>query len=245
MNCKNCGEFVKGKFCSQCGQAANVKKVNFENFANEISESVLIVNKGFFYTLTQLFKNPGKSIREYLDGKRKKHFKPFTYVLLLSTIYFFISSITGLNTWVNDFFVGFLPDSIDENAKVEIPPLLKWFSENLAYTNLLLLPIFSLTSFIAFRRYKRNYLEHIILNAYLAGQQTIFYAIFLFISLFIQAEFLDIIPSLISFFYITWAFYQFFSKGNFVTHLLRTLLAYMLYLIGISGMLFVYLELYN
>ena len=107
MNCKNCGKIVEGNFCSYCGQNSKVGKINFPNFLNQVSESVFLINKGFFYTLINLFVRPGESIRDFLNGKRKDHFKPIAYALVLSTIYFLISRIAEQNTLVEDLISGF------------------------------------------------------------------------------------------------------------------------------------------
>ena len=76
MNCKNCGNIVEGEYCNHCGQRSNVGRITLSSLLNELTESIFQIDRGFFYTLTQLFARPGKSIREYLNGKRRKHFKP-------------------------------------------------------------------------------------------------------------------------------------------------------------------------
>ncbi|MEM9390282.1 MAG: DUF3667 domain-containing protein, partial [Bacteroidota bacterium] len=115
MNCKNCGEIVEGQFCSHCGQSIKVSEINFTNFLNEVTQSVFLVNKGFFYTLIKLFKSPGQSVADFLAGKRKYYFKPITYLLVLSTLYFLISRFAETNTLIYNFITGFfLNDSINE-----------------------------------------------------------------------------------------------------------------------------------
>lgn len=235
MDCKNCGEKVEGNFCSNCGQSIKVNRINLPNFLNEVSESVFLLNKGFLYTVINLFKHPGESIRNFLDGKRKYHYKPLAYVLVLSTVYYLVSRIAEKNTIVEDLVLGFF--SYDSEEAKEIPSVLKWFSSNYAYATLLLIPIFSLASYITFFRYGRNYLEHIVMNAYVTGQQAIFYSIFISLQIFIANDILEVIPLLLSLAYAFWVFWGFFTEGSRIKNIFRSLLTYILYLTIITGIL--------
>lgn len=237
MNCNNCGEIVSGKYCSHCGQSANVGTVTMASLMQELSGSIFKVNKGFLYTFIGLLKRPGESIQAYLNGKRKSHVKPITYVLTLSTIYFLVSQITGQNTWMDEIIVGFTTGAYDAGEGIEIPAALTWFSKNYAYTTLLLLPVFSLASYLFFRRGGRNYLEHIVLNSYISGQQAVVYASFMLLNAVVQAEILEVLPVFVSIFYAVWVLGQFFPEGNRMIHLLRSFLTYLLYLMASIGLL--------
>jgi len=236
MNCKNCGEPVDGYFCSNCGQSTKVAKLTLKTFLTEVSEGVFQVNRGFFYTLIHLFKSPGQSIQYFLDGKRKRHFKPIAYALILSTIYFLISRTTDQDTWIDNMIIGF--SSYESEAS--IPPSLIWFSENFAYTNLLLLPVFSLASYTCFLGYGKNYLEHIVLNAFITGQQAIFYLAFNLLTLFIQSSLLEALPVFLALAYLAWVYWQFFKQGNRALNLIRSMLTYVLYLIFSTGILLIF-----
>jgi hypothetical protein len=239
MNCKNCGKFIEGNFCNHCGQNSKVGKVNLSNFLNEISESVFQINRGLFFTLKELLIRPGHGVKEFLNGKRKNHFKPIAYVLTLSTLYFIISHLVGENTWMNDVVSGFSIGVNDSGEEIEMLPILTWLSENFAYTTLLLIPIFSLASFLSFLGLGTNYLEHTVLNSYITGQQAIFYSIFILIKIFIDSEYLELIPVLISVAYAFWVYWQFFIKGNRIINILRSVLTYVLYIIFSFGLLFI------
>jgi hypothetical protein len=237
MNCKNCGEIVSGKYCSHCGQNANVGTVTMASLMQEVSGSIFKLNKGFLNTFIGLFRRPGESIKEYLTGKRKSHVKPITYVLTLSTTYFLVSQITGQNTLMDEIIVGFAQGAHDSGEGVEIPAALLWFAKNYAYTTLLLLPVFSLASYLFFRKGGRNYLEHIVLNSYISGQQAVLYACFMLLNVVVKAKILEVIPVFVSIFYAVWVLGRFFPEGNRVMHILRSLLTYLLYLIVSVGLL--------
>lgn len=231
MDCKNCGHHADGNYCSHCGQSTQVDEVNFSNLVKDLTASIFQVDKGFFYTLKGLFKRPGQTLRAFLDGKRKQHFKPVAYLLTLSTIYFLASKLTGQNTWLGDIINGFIEGLTDDDPQAEIPAILTWIVKNYAYTNLLLLPIFSLASYLSFRKLSRNYIEHLVINSYLTGQQAIFYTLFAIIIFLTGQEKILLLALLLSVAYTFWVFWQFFDKGNRLINLLRSLMTYVLYLI--------------
>lgn len=240
MNCKNCNQKVDGKFCTHCGQKTSIERINLSNFLKELSSSVFQINKGLFYTLKELFVRPGHSIRDYLSGKRKYHFKPIAYAFTLSTIYFLLSQGLEGQTYLDDAFGGFLnyDSKIDESQLTTF----KWLGKNFAYTILICLPFYALASFIAFWGTGFNYLEHIVLNAYIIGQQAIFYALSsILIIITNNHDFWVFITPLISVGYAFFVFWQFFSKPSRLSIIFRSILTYLLFsimLFPIFGLIF-------
>jgi hypothetical protein len=231
MNCKNCGFRVEGNFCSHCGQKSTVSRIDFSNFLKEVSESFFQINKGFFYTLRELFVRPGNSLNEFLDGKRKSHFKPIAYLLTLSTVYFLTTQITNQNTWIGDVVTGWLEGAAEQNSNAAIPEIAAWFLTNYAYLTLLLLPVFSLASYISFFKFGKTYLEHVVVNSYLTGHQAIFYSLFVLGRTVTDSDVMEMLPLLVAVSYTFWVFWQFFSAGNRTLNILRSILTYVLYLI--------------
>jgi len=232
MICKNCEQIVEGKYCPNCGQSASVDKVNLSSFVAELSESVFQVNRGFFYTIKELFFRPGHSIREFLEGKRKNHFKPIAYTFLLSTLYFLLSKYLGSETFVSDFVEGW--SSAFEGDPEDAPEalVLNWFADNYAYTMLLLLPIYALASFLSFIRSSYNYLEHFVLNAYIIGQQAIIYALMSLLTILSKnSDPVSAITLLASLVYNVIVFWQFFKKSSGWRFMLNMILYYVLILI--------------
>lgn len=248
MKCKNCEAIVISKFCSNCGQNSNVSKITISKLLQDLTESIFQFNSGLLFTLKELFTRPGNSIQEYLLGKRKNHFKPIAYVLVFSTIYFLITRMTSQNTWVDDLISGFFKGAYDTEEAGKLPKIVAWFANNYAYTTLLLIPIFSLASYLSFRKYETNYLEHIVLNCYTTGHQAICYTIFSLLNAIVDFYYLELFPALIATAYIFWVFSQFFDKENRFTNFLRSILTYILYfLFSITALLLIvgFQELYS
>lgn len=239
MTCKNCGGTIDGKFCRHCGQHSKVGRIDWPSFINDLSESVFQVDRGFFYSFRALFVRPGNSIQEYISGKRKSHFKPIAYVLILSTVYFLITQVTNQNTWIDELITGWMIGTSGQESEAEIPALARWFAKNYAYTTLLLLPVFSFASYLSFFKYGKNYLEHIVINSYITGQKAIFYSLFALVGFFTENDLFAALSLLASIAYTFWVFWQFFSEGRRPTNLLRSLMIYVLYWIFSTVLLFV------
>ncbi len=235
MNCKNCDQIIDGNFCAHCGQSTKVDKITFSTFIGELSSSIFQINRGFLFTLKELFIRPGHSIREYLEGKRKNHFKPIAYAFTLSTIYFLLSQLVDGSTLINYALEGFWNYGDKSQATIKKLATENWFAKNYAYTTLLLLPLFSLSTYLVFLRKGFNYLEHFVLNAYITGQQVIFYLLPLLISFTIGDNNILFAISLFSpMVYALLVFWQFFSIQNRLKISFRLLLAYLLYFIMVA-----------
>lgn len=226
MNCKNCEKKISGNFCSHCGQKSSIEKITLSSFLEELSESVFQLNKGFFYTVKMLFLNPGNSIRAFLKGKRKPHFKPISYALTLSTVYYILSKFLDCKTWMNNFIESFANGAKSSSVDNEVLYLFTWLSNNFAYTTLISIPIFSLASYLLFIKEKFNYLEHIVINAYIIGQQAIIYSLFLFVTSFTNNLFFESLSFFGCVGYNFWVYWQIFNTGNRILNVLRTTMVY-------------------
>lgn len=239
MHCKNCGNIFEGKFCNQCGQNSRVDKLTLRSFLEELSDSIFQVNHGLFFTIKVLFTRPGHSIREFLNGQRKEYFKPIAFALTLSTIYFLVSQLSDSPTLLDDFLSGYSDGGEERDFTTEKSPIISWLSNNYAYTTLLLIPIFSLASYISFLGLKKNYLEHIVINSFITGQQAIFYSFFMIIGVLTEKEDFTVLAAvLISTLFNFWAFIQFYQTEKKVLVILRVMLTYILFYFFFSIVLF-------
>ena len=89
--CKNCGNHFKGKYCSNCAQKANAGRLRVSNVIDELWHNFTHTDRTALGLIYALIQNPGRVIREYIAGKRKKYFNPYTFFLLSSGILIFIT----------------------------------------------------------------------------------------------------------------------------------------------------------
>jgi len=231
MICKNCASKTSSNFCADCGQRTSVDKINFRYFQDAISNNILQINKGLFFTVKELFTRPGYSIKEYIEGKRKLHFNPLSYVLVFSTIYFLFSKFIGNATIINDFMEGFYgADGIGLEGERETS-IITMLMDNYAYTTLLLIPLYALSSYIIFRKEGYNYFEHLVLNCFITGHQAIFYSLAALIPVGNVHEIGVAIAVLCSVIFTFCVFWQLFKQKGILGVIIRTFLTYLLSLI--------------
>ncbi len=236
MICKNCEQNFEGNFCNNCGQKANVKRIDFNYVFNEIPNSVLQINRGFLFTVKELLIRPGKGILAFLKGKRVQYYKPIAFLLITSTLYVLFAYLMERNTFIDDITFGFKGRMEESNDNPDYS-VVNWITKYQTYIPLLILPIFSLASYFAFIKSNFNYFEHLVLNVYITGQQMLIYLVLSFI--FFGDNVLIIIPFLIGFIYNFWTYFQFFKDKKKWKKFLLILSTYLIFIILIILLIFI------
>lgn len=169
--CRNCGQIVEGIFCSNCGQRNDVARLSWKSLAESfistfvgdgaIEEKRNNVRYGLLLTLWSLIIHPGKTVDEYLDGRRRKYFNPVTILLLLSGFYALLSVFTGV---VND-----IPKASDITIIHYLNLLVAYCSSHPAIWYLLLLPFTAISYKWIFRKKSDlRYVEYIHVGIFVA-----------------------------------------------------------------------------
>ena len=164
--CKNCDTIFIGNFCPNCSQSAATKRIDAHYLLHDIPHSVLHIDKGLPYTFFQLSINPGKALLAYLKGKRVRFFKPFAYVIILSTLSSLFIKIASKDT------------HIDTNNNI-----LSVFSHYPSILIFALIPLVAFISSLVFIKRDFNYWEHFLIHTYMAAQINIILMILHLISI--------------------------------------------------------------
>lgn len=176
--CLNCDYTIDENFCRHCGQK-KFKRIDKKYVTDEIQYLLIHTNKGFLYTIKKLIKNPGETAKEFIEGNRVNHYKPLLLTFLLSGISAFISfKIIGLNTIMKEFYTG---------QHLNSPFMNDYMAISTGYNTFIMLgliPLFALTTWIAFHKWQTNYYEHIVMNAYILSTYTLVNIAFLYPILF-------------------------------------------------------------
>ncbi|MDQ7947526.1 MAG: DUF3667 domain-containing protein [Pedobacter sp.] len=151
-HCKNCQITGQGNFCSSCGQIYLVKRLTLSGLAHEVFHFFTHVDKGFLYTLKSLVQSPGKMQKDYVDGHRARHQKPFSMFFLCATIAALIYYWTNL-VLMNYFNAG---DSKEAS----------FFHQYMVILQVVMAPVYSLIIYLTFYRSRYNYAETVILILY-------------------------------------------------------------------------------
>ncbi|MBM1108075.1 DUF3667 domain-containing protein [Aurantibacter crassamenti] len=122
--CLNCGHSLRltDKFCPNCSQANNTKKLSLNDFFDEFFASMISYDSKLLRTLSALLTKPGKITADFIAGKRASYTNPFRFLLSLTIIYFLMINFGGnysnwdkygsnsnepflirLSNWVNSF----------------------------------------------------------------------------------------------------------------------------------------------
>lgn len=166
--CINCGRAADGaaqKFCPECGQPTPPHRIDWKFLAHELEHSVLHMDRGVLYTLKSLVIRPEHLIREYLQGQRVKHVKPFLLMLMMLTLLAVIDKyVLGKSLFDVPELAG-LEIEGDNTAFMQMAQ--EWMSNNLPLFTLLLLPLQAATLRLAFKSYREaNYPEWLVITAF-------------------------------------------------------------------------------
>lgn len=90
--CLNCQEVFQGRFCNQCGQKAQHRRLPIKALLHDAMHDVFHFEHKILGTLWMLIRKPGFLTREYIEGRRTQWFPPFRLFLVMSGLFFLITS---------------------------------------------------------------------------------------------------------------------------------------------------------
>lgn len=171
--CANCSTPLEAayQFCPHCGQKSPVHRLTSAHFLHEGFHAVTHTDKGIFYLLKSLATHPGRVAREYMAGRRKKYFNPFTFFLLVMGLFVF------LNTYFNQETIHRKPDPAilqripTEEGRQKYLVMLErsntingFFTKNGNIVAMFAMPFIALLTWIFYRKRQYNYAEHLTAN---------------------------------------------------------------------------------
>lgn len=244
MTCKNCAATFEGKYCSNCGQSANIHRITFKHLVHEFFHAFTHTDKGFILLAKALIARPGHVALDYLDGKRKRYFNPLSFLVITTAIYAFTTYHTGYFKALS----GPPPQRPQAQSQMRERPseaALVFFkamgkaNQIVAGYNgkilglFLIYPLLAFFTWLFFIRNKQNFAEILVLSSFIVGEM------YLFMIVVIIPAFL-IAPSTVS--EGNWTFhgistiymgiaYQQFFKNHIVLTILKTALIKILYVI--------------
>ncbi len=240
-HCKNCGQhlLLEQKYCHNCGQKTDTHRINFHFLIHEIQHGIFHVDKGILYTIKELFTRPGHSIRQYIEGRRQNHFKPALLIMILGTITIL------LNHWINSEgnLLGNIVkykqpvngETIENKEALKLfgalaenfTKVTNWISEHYAISVLLMIPFFAFAFWLAFKKYKLNFPEWLVISTFITAQSMVLYILLIVI----PKRMIDLGGLFIlSFTAITiWTLIQYFYQSRKREIILRSLLSFLIY----------------
>lgn len=154
--CKNCTHIFQGKFCPNCGQKAATHEIDFKFVMHEVPHSAFHLSKGIFFTIKELTIRPGKTIKEYIDGKRVNHYPPLTYLLIITSLFIFIKGL--------QFALGFREISAKRSSEFD-----QFIDKNILFVFLLLIPFYALIYKLFHLKFRYNYWQLLVAQTFVIG----------------------------------------------------------------------------
>lgn len=243
--CHNCSALITGNFCINCGQK-KYKRIDKKYIWDELQYTLFHTNKGFLYSIKKILSNPGKTAMEFINGNRVNHYKPILLVFILSGIATFISyKLLKLKEVMNDYFTQ---KNINSN---QMGDFMNFLSSYTSIIMLLMIPLFALTTWIAFKKWGHNYYEHLVMNAYILSFYTLISIIFIYPVMYIFRHSPNVfflitqISILLVPFILFWFFKEFYKNKPIKSIVLKvlaviglTIVGYLFLLILISFIIF-------
>ncbi len=209
--CLNCGEDIlsDANFCTRCGQSIRTRRFSISAFLKrDLFQAIFSFEKGFFFSLWQLLRNPGKTVFEYMEGKRASHLSFGSFYMVLLGFLIFFTYFSELE------MVDILKVGEEDKAGRET---LSFYEHNPKISNLVQIPLMAVFSWIFFWKAKLNFSEHLVLNVYRLSIELIFLILISILSLFMTSlyfqEFGYFVAVGLSAIYALWLYVGFF--GNY------------------------------
>jgi len=230
-HCSNCNALARtdDKYCSKCGQESHVHRFTLGHIFHEFFHAFTHADKGIFYLLKELLSKPGTVAREYIGGKRKKYFNPFTFFLILAGLFVlsntFFSPVNVSHNPAIPVSVQNMPDSL---KKTEVIDMIKrganvrYFTSK--YGNILAMiavPFFALFFWLIYYKRQYNYAEHFVANVFFVSFSNLAFTFLAFPleALAKNTPWLPIVPSIglaIQIIYYTYAYKGFMQQSGIV-----------------------------
>lgn len=162
MKCVNCSTEHEGRFCPQCGQPSEIKRISWKQLLVELQERMLGVDNLFVRTVKDLTIRPNEVLKAIFAGNRRRYISPGAYLLLLLTLSLLLFEWMGVS--MADLYAP--PASTSEKGAELGAKLNKWIFENYRLTTFLTIPLNALFSLWMFKKAKLNMVEHAVIYAY-------------------------------------------------------------------------------
>ncbi len=153
--CSICNTDLIGSFCYNCGQKATFKKVTVKDALKALLSGIFSIERGILGTLKSLTVKPKFIIENYLAGNRLYYFSPGQMI-------FYAIFIIGLHlAFVSNRILGFNVSlqGLSGGIKTILTPQFLFI--------ILILPLYTLTTYLSYIKIKKSLIEHFAANVYL------------------------------------------------------------------------------
>lgn len=226
--CANCqSQLSPGQnYCPGCGQSAHLHRLDMHHIAHDLLHSFLHADKGFIHLTRELALRPGLVSREYVEGRRKKYFNPFSYLVLMVAVSAFLTAYFHL---------------MESGTGRSPNPVTAWVNRNINLIFFVSVPIAALFNWLLFRKSRYNYAEHLTHQAFIGGFRTMFFLlVFTPLIVWFRQHYYAMLMVYFAVWaaYATWANAQFYGARIWLSAI-KTVLSFALTQIVITVLMFI------
>jgi len=161
--CLNCGSGLEAgdRFCGRCGQKAVQGRLTVLESGREVLHSLVHVDRSAVSLIRSMMVRPGGVARDYVEGRRKRYFGPFAFLVVVVALTSGMIAISGFRVVAADNpndAADFLQHHVNLIFFAAVP-VLAAVSRGLGW------------------RDRYNYAEHLVLAAYTTAMHVLSYAL--------------------------------------------------------------------
>jgi Protein of unknown function (DUF3667) len=161
--CANCNNSLTGPFCSSCGQK-ETHRYTLGHVLHELVHVFTHADKGIFSFAWNIIRRPGTIALDMVEGRRKRYFNLFQYLLIVVGFVTFIMVKTD--------FMGAMMKNINTANETKMSSNMAAVQQQTGqllqkYMNIfqmLLIPVYAFFTWLIIGRKKYNYAENIVLH---------------------------------------------------------------------------------
>lgn len=231
-SCIQCGTEVNTKFCPNCGQKQNIPRLRFKTFFEDFFSRIYGLDGAMPRTIIGLSKNPGKVIREYVQGIRGKYVGPVGYYFLLFAAYTLLFQLFDINVdeWAGtEEIQEAIQKGTGQEVTKEVTPrqmtIRKAAFNHLEFLLVLSLPFIGLWALVFYKKSGYNLLENIVFGFYTQAH-ALFFNMAGLCFFFVTGTSIKWITSLAGITYFGIATSQYFKRKVTVGLVLKSILLY-------------------
>lgn len=176
--CKNCGQDFEKQYCNACGQKA-AHRLDVKHVLHEVFHVFTHTDKGILSFIPKILIQPGIVALDYVEGKRRRYFNIFQYLVIVVGLVTFLVNKTNYMESMSRSMGG-------ADASAALNDFVKQMNGYIQrYFNLIsfaFIPALSFFAWLFFKRKGYNYAEVSVLQTCLQAQSNTL-SLFIFLPL--------------------------------------------------------------